>query len=114
MAKYANLTDITDSTVNVLEEDLIEADNYIDNLLLIKGINPADITLPNDTLKILAVYYATYKACVRSSEFEDSVFIEKAKQYEKLYKDKEKQIDPKTLGVSTTSYSIGSMTFQRG
>jgi len=114
MAKYAQLTDITDTTVTVLEEDLIEADNYIDNLLKIKGINPSDITLPNETLKILAVYYATYKACVRSSEFEDSVFIEKAKQYEKLYKDKEKQIEPATVGVSTTTWNLGSMGFQRG
>jgi len=106
MAKYASTTDVTEQAVNVAEEDLLEADNYIDNLLKQKGIDPNSISLPNETLKILAVYYATYRALIKESVYEDSVLLEKAKQYEKLYKEKADQVDANTLGVSTPSWSI--------
>jgi len=114
MAKYASLTDIRDSSVTVREEDLLSADNYIDNLLIQKGIDPSSVTLPNETLKELAVLYATYQACIREARGENTVYLEKAKQYEKLYKEKAGQVDAGTLGVSTPSWSISSMKFQRG
>jgi len=69
--------------------------------------------LPNETLKILAIYYAIYRACVRNSEYENSLFVEKARQYERLYKDKESQVDAKTLGL-TTPTPIGTVSFKRG
>lgn len=105
MAKYASTTDITEQTVVVQETDLQEADNYIDNLLLSKGIDPSTVVLPNDTLRLLAVYYATYRALIRESTFEDTVLLEKAKLYEKLYKEKTEQVRADTLGVA------GSATF---
>jgi len=101
MAKYASVSDIRDSTVEVLEEDLLAADNFVDNLLLQMGINPSSISLPNETLKEVAVLYATYLACIREARGENTVYIEKAKLYEKLYKEKAKQVSPRTLGVSS-------------
>ncbi len=90
MAKYAQLADIPDESVMVLESDLLEADNYIENLLTSNGIAPPTGT--NDTLRVLAVYYALYRACVREARGEDTVYLDKAKQYEKLYKEKSVQV----------------------
>ena len=96
---------MTDTTIVVTDADLQEADNYVDNLLKQKGVDPADLTLPNETLKLLAVYYATYRALIREAVHEDSVLIDKAKQYEKLYREKAEQVTAETLGVT------GSATF---
>ncbi len=113
MAKYAAVSDVTDTTITVTEEDLLEADNYVDNLLKQRGIDPQSITLPNETLKLLAVYYATYRALIREAVHEDSILIDKAKQYEKLYKEKAEQISPETLGV-VRSQTLIVNSFRRG
>lgn len=103
MAKYAQLSDVPDEGINVVESDLLEADNYIDNLLISKGVNPEEVQ-GSDTVKLLAVYYALYRACIREAVNEDSVFLEKAKYYEKLYKSKEEQLKEKLSAVKNVPF----------
>ena len=113
MAKYANLTDILDSSINVLEEDLIQADNLIDNYLRKLGINPSDISLPNAYLKDVAVKYASYVASTREAMGDNTIYLEKAKQYEKQYKDLLENLSLSTIGYSQTTV-LGTVKVGRG
>ncbi len=108
MAKYASLSDVTDTSVGVLEEDLLSADVFIDSVLKNSGIDPTSITLPNDFLKELAVIYATYRACIREARGEDSIYLEKAKFYKELLDEKLSMLSPKTLGVESASSPISA------
>jgi len=107
LAKYANTGDVTEQAVTVTGNDLLEADNYVDNLLRQKGIDPSTVGLPNESLKLLAVYYATYRALIREATYEDTVLLEKAKLYEKLYREKAEQITADTLGVPDSATFTG-------
>jgi len=111
MPKYATLDDINDPLVEVTETDLLEADDYIDNLLRQKGIDPSTISLPNQTLKLLAIYYACYRAAIRNAQTEDTVLFEKAKHYKQLLEEKEKQITPEALGIKPPQswWEIGTL-----
>jgi len=112
MAKWATLGDVTETVVTVTEEDLLEADAFVESLLREKGIDPA-LVEGNEMLRLLAVYFATYRALVREAAHEDSVLLEKAKFYEKLYKEKVRQVSPASLGISSSSGSA-SVEIGRG
>ncbi len=101
MAKYAQLSDITDTSISVIEGDLLEADVYIDTLLQRTGVSIDPNNIP-ELLNKLAVYFACYRACIRLAQLEDTIYIDKAKLYEKLYKELEAQVSAETLGLSTS------------
>jgi len=111
MPKYATLDGVNDPLLEVTEQDLLEADNYIDNVLRQKGIDPSAVSLPNETLKLLAVYYACYRSAIRNAQMEDTVLFEKAKHYKELFEEKAKQITPEVLGLEPpqTWWEIGTL-----
>lgn len=105
MAKYANLSDIKDNTITVLEEDLLEADRVIDNRLYSLGVNPENIA-GNNFLKDVAVKYACYIACVRESAGENTLYLEKSKQYKEMFKELIENLSLSTLGITSTTGTV--------
>ncbi len=117
MAKYATLSDILDKSIQVKEEDLNQADRVIDNHLRLLGIEPKKLKLPNEFLKDIAVKYACYVASTREAMGDNTVYIEKAKQYEKQYKDLLNSLSIASfpeLQTETNVSPIGTVKFYRG
>ena len=112
MAKYCQISDITDSLIagQVTDETLAKTDAYIDALLKQIGVdssqfNPEDYPL----LKQLAVYFASYLTCLELTAGENDVYLQKAKSYESLYTKLEKRLlsyGLKNSSGSTTPFTI--------
>lgn len=100
---YLNLSDINEA-VNVTADDINYANTYVENLLKnMKVDDPSQIQ--SEYLKELAKLVALERACVRLSQTEDSVYLEKAKAYRRLREELERDLTPRTLNLeSTTSY----------
>jgi len=115
MAKYAQLTDILDQAITVVEEDLNQADRVIDNYLRLIGINPGKITIPNNLLKDIAIKYACYVASTREAMGDNTIYLEKAKQYEKQYKELLNSLSVSSFPeLSDDAPKIGSVRVFRG
>jgi streptomycin 6-kinase len=54
------------------------------------GINPNNVKPPNEILKLVAVYYALYRAAIRNAQMKDTVLFEKANHCKKLLQDLKK------------------------
>jgi len=101
MAKYASVSDITDS-VRVEEADLLYADTYVDSVLLSMGIDPSSLTDVPPLLKELAILVALERACVRLSQTEESAYLDKAQHYAKLKEELLKKLTPAVVGIERT------------
>ncbi|MEM3426732.1 hypothetical protein [Hydrogenobacter thermophilus] len=111
MPRYAQLTDIKER-IAVIEEDLLYADSFIDNLLKAKNLPvPADPPFP-DILKQLAIFTALYRACIRLAQAEDTTLIEKAKFYKQEIDNLSEMLSPSTLGIQLST-SITSARMER-
>jgi hypothetical protein len=116
-SRYAQLGDCEDPSVTVSQSHLDEADTYVDGALWARGINPADVTLPNAQLKTLAVAWAMRIACIKGAVDEHSPLKDKAKEYLKNAEVLESQITRESLGLADTttgSGSYGTVTLGRG
>jgi len=103
MAKYASVSDVRDS-VRVEEEDLLFADAYIDSLLLSSfGLDPSSLTQIPQVLKELAILVALERACVRLSQSEESVYLEKAQHYRALKEELLEKLAPRVLGIEQSA-----------
>jgi len=106
---YAQIDDCKDPSVTVSQENLDEADTYVVGVLWSRGINPANVTLPNAQLKALAVTWATRLACIQGSMGDNSPLKDKAREYLKNAETIESQITHESLGLAaTTGSSAGS------
>lgn len=113
-SKYAQVDDCKDPSVTVTQENLDEADTYVDGVLWARGINPANVTLPNAQLKALAVSWATRLACIQGAIVENSPLKDKAKEYLKNAETLEGQITHESLGqTATTGAGYGSVRLGR-
>ncbi len=112
--KYATLNDVRDSSIRVLEEDLEEADRVIDSYLLSIDVDPASVQLPNPILNTIAVKYACYTACIREAMGDNTIYIEKAKQYKQQYEDLIGKLSPATFSEVQNSISIATIRLFRG
>ncbi len=116
-SKYAQVDDCKDPAVTVSQENLDEADTYVDGVLWARGINPINVTLPNAQLKALAVTWATRLACIHGSMGENSPLKDKAKEYLKNAETLEGQITRESLGLDDTTTgasSYGTVKLGRG
>ena len=113
MAKYAQLTDVLDEAIAVQEEDLLQADRLIDNYLRKLGINPDDIQ-SSELLKDIAVKYACYVASTREAMGDNTIYIEKAKQYEKQYKDLLDNLSISSFPELNITTPVGTVRIGRG
>lgn len=116
MAKYAKLEDILDEAIEVKEEDLLQADRMIDNHLRKIGINPEAIENEEskNLLKDIAVKYACYVSSTREAIGDNTILLEKAKQYEKQYKDLLESISESSFPELKSNVNLGTVRIVRG
>lgn len=116
MAKYATLFDAVDPVLtNIDERILSKADVAVDAALRERGINPADVTLPQALLTELAVNHACRIAAIEGSMGEDSPLIDKAKQYERSAELLNRSLTREALGLTVaTGAGFGSVKLGRG
>lgn len=113
MAKYATVDDILDEAITVQEEELLQADRLIDNYLRKIGVDPDKIK-SRDILKDIAVKYACYVASTREAMGDNTLYIEKAKQYEKQYKDLLNSLSVSSFPEIKTPNPVGAIRIGRG
>ena len=104
MVEFITPAEISES-VAVSQTDTDYANTYVENLLKNMGIDPQSV---QDSLQLreLAKLVALERACVRLSQTEDSVYLEKAKAYKELHQELERQISPQSLGVQSGASPI--------
>lgn len=116
-SNYAQIDDCIDPSVTVSQANLEEADVYVDGVLWERGINPADIVLPNARLKTLAATWAVRLASIQGAIGENSPLIAKAREYQKTAELLARQITRESLGIAVVSGSgsgYGTVTLGRG
>lgn len=115
MAKYATVLDCIDPALTVTELNLLEADVYVDLALGKVGIAPAAITLPNATLTQIAATWAKRLAAIEGSMGDNSLLIDKAKQYQINAEALVKALNRTALGLTEpTGTGYGTLTLGRG
>lgn len=114
MAVYSEEADYTDEMLSVSDSHMERADAFVEGVLRQKGIDPAEVSLPNPDLTALAVFYASHLAAVENAAGEDPVLESKAKHYMDLYKDKRDQIDRQVLGIESGPDPYSAITIGRG
>ena len=114
MAVYSEASDYTDEMLTVSDSHMERADAFVEASLRAKGIDPAEVSLPNADLTALAVFYASHLAAVENAAGEDPVLESKARQYASLYRDKRDQIDRQVLGIESGPDPYGEIIIGRG
>jgi len=106
MVEFITLQDINEA-VRVNQEDVNFANSYVYNFLKNLGINPDTLgdSVPS-ILKELAKLTALERACIRLSQSEESVYLEKAKSYREMRRELEENISQKSLGLEVVAFSI--------
>lgn len=107
MSKYAQIGDCKEPSVTVNQDELDEADTYVDGVLWSRGINPASVELPNAQLTALAVTWAIRLACIHGALLENSPLKDKGKDYLKNAELLESQITRESLGLNSGSQNTG-------
>lgn len=100
MAKYSNITDCIDKTINVLESDLVAADEFVNSCVARLGVDPEDIS-PTDLLKSIAIHYASSVVCIRESTGDTPVMLDRSASYRRLYQDEVATLSKASLGLDT-------------
>jgi hypothetical protein len=101
VANYCVLADCVDSALSI-ELRHVEAGNmYVDVALRTIGINPADVVLPQALLTAIGSTYAKREACIDGAIGEQSVLIDKAKQFKQTLDMLIGQLSKDALGIVT-------------
>jgi len=118
MARYAQINDDNDPVITVTEQDLEQADAWLDSQLKARGIDPALVD-PNQTgqpvhplLNKLALHYALVLAATRSQGDEGGVLPEKIRHYRELVQMDLKTLSREALGLSS-NVGFGVVTLGR-
>jgi hypothetical protein len=117
MGAYVSPADCTEPAVTVAEAHCTIADTRIRSVLWSKGIDPADLTLPQAMLTALGVAYATALACLEKSRGEETTLLSKHAAYENQAKTLAAGITRQALGLDLTaaaSGGLGSIEIGRG
>ncbi len=114
MATYAQLADCTDPVVAVEEADLVNADTWVEAQLTARGIDPADVSLPQPLLTQLAAYYALALGATKGQADEGGPLKDKANHYRQLYRDALNGLTRAALGLATPGVGYGSVSVGRG
>ena len=115
MAKYVNAVDLSDPSLVITETHCEAATVFVDGQLWERGIDPAQVTLPNTLLSEIAGLWAKRQAATEGAIGENSPLIEKARQFERDAVRMVDTISIKSLNITTvTSPAYGSVTLGRG
>jgi len=117
MAKYATVNDCIDPALTVSALNLTEADVFVDLALSNIGIDSAEaatIALPNATLTAIAAAWAKRLAAIEGSMGDNSLLMDKAKEYKASAEALVKQLNRKALGLDEpTGTGFGTLTIGR-
>lgn len=113
MAKYVTPFDLKDPSLVIKDEHCAEADVFVDGELWQRGIDPADVSLPNELLAQIAGKWAKKQAATEGAVGADSPLWKKAATFEKDALQLVNSLNKKSLGIATTG-SYGSVTIGRG
>lgn len=115
MAIYAELADCVDPILAVTPENLDAAEQWVDGELWKRGINPAEVTLPNERLKTLAVTWAKSLAAEDGALGEDSPLVKKSERLQKTALLLASQLTKDALGITAvTGSGFGYINVGRG
>ena len=106
MGVYADVADCTDAALAVEERHIDEADVYVTLSLKERGLSDADIaaiTLPNATLKMIAVAWAKRSAAIEGALGENSPLIDKAKQFKETATTLVNKLTRESVGLETAT-----------
>lgn len=116
--EFITLADIpNDELIQIEQEEIDEANRYVERVLFQKGIPITADLQSNIHLKDLAKTYAIYRAFLKrySSTGNENEYGIKLKYYEKLLKEIENSITKETLGITDNTTSIfGTFNIGRG
>lgn len=117
MAKYALLTDCIDPALTVSALNLAEADVYVDLALGNIGIGPAQaaaLVLPNAILTAIAAAWAKRLAAIEGSMGDNSLLMDKAREYKISAESLVKSLNRAALGLTEpTGTGYGTLTLGR-
>ncbi|NJA04163.1 hypothetical protein HC024_00180 [Methylococcaceae bacterium WWC4] len=113
MGVYLDLTDLSDPSLTFGTDHVTDADVYVDAVLAERGIYRSDVTLPNELLTRIAIYWAKRCAAIEGAIGDNSPLIAKAREYENNAKQLVGTISKKALGI-TDSVGFGVVTLGRG
>jgi len=106
---------LADPSITIDEQHLASADVFVNLALQERGINPADVTVPNAVLKTIAELWAKRVACVEGAIGDNSPLIDKAKQYESQAKVLVSMLNRAALGIAEpTGAAFGQINLGRG
>lgn len=116
MAKYLDLMQISDPALCVSEQNILDADVYVDMQLAKNGIAQSEIALPNEQLSSIASSWAKRLAAIENAIGENSPLIDKARLYEKNAELLAAMITRQALGIPEPvgAAAYGSVTLARG
>lgn len=116
--EFITLADIpADEIVQIEQEEIDEANRYVERVLTKKGIDITTDLKENIHLKDLAKTYAVYRAFLKryTTTGNENEYGVKLKYYEKLLKDIEDAITKETLGIADkTTSTFGTFHIGRG
>lgn len=113
MAKYVTPFDLSDPSLVMSEAHCQEADVFVDGQLWQRGIDPVDVSLPNNLLTQIAGKWVKHLAATDGAIGSDSPLWKKAAAFEKDALQLVNSLNRKSLGIeSGTNY--GSVTVGRG
>lgn len=115
--KYINISDIRDGLLDVKEEDIAVAEEYLEDVAERKGIKSKDIVVPlSFKAKRLAVDFACYNCCLGNvgtdptTTFDggtrDDIYAQKLS----LYKKEIKEIEETITAFDFAGVKLGGLT----
>jgi len=119
MAVYADQSDNQDPVVQVSEQDLEQADAWLDSQLRARGIDPVLVDpalaggVAHPVLNKLALHYALVLAATRGQGDEGGILAEKIRHYRELLAGDLKVLGREALGLTPSSAGYGSATLGR-
>lgn len=114
MGVYSIDTDYADKTFKIDARLIAIADAQVDAHLADLGIAQTDLTLPAAILTQLAVAIGSYQACIEKGIGEDTLLLEKAKQYKVMIESLKTSVTRKSLGLTeVTGAGFGFFTIGR-
>ncbi len=118
MAKYAQLCDEVDPVILIDEQDLIQADAWLDAQLKVRGIDPALVdpiatgTPVHPLLNKLALHYALVLAATKDQADAGGIMPEKIRHYRELIRDELAALGRDALGLESAT-GFGVLTLGR-
>lgn len=114
MPDYCVLADVVDPALTIKQRHVDSGNIYVGVVLRERGIDPAEVTLPNTLLTEIAIVYAKREAAISGAIGENSTLIDKARQFEATLRLLIGGLTREALGIAVTDgAAFGNVTLGR-